>query len=325
MLKTTLTLALALCSLVSAGALEAFANDENTSAGTKATANAACCQSEKCANCSDARACEHCRSSATMRLGAVAYAPSAVTIFEGMRRYFAKHDFPVDYVLYSNYDSLGAALVRGEVDIAWNTPLAHARYHCQSGETSQTLVMRDVDCNFRSVLVARKDAGVTSLAGLKGATLVLGSNQAAEATVLPVHFLKGEGVEFDELEIVSLDGEEDLHGNPCSSEKHVLAALKEGRGTAGIIGQRMWQRLVAQHGDDLPFVEVWTSPAFSHCVFTASDEFDQAKADRFRELMLAMDPEDPQTADVMRLEGTKKWVPGSPDGFHELVKALGEQ
>src|SRR6202046_1366126 len=62
-------------------------------------------------------------------IGAVAYAPSAVTVFENLRRYFGKTDLPVDYVLYSNYDSLVDALKSGHVDIAWNTPLAHARYH----------------------------------------------------------------------------------------------------------------------------------------------------------------------------------------------------
>src|SRR5580704_3335247 len=80
-----------------------------------------------------------------VRIGAVAYAPSAVTIFENLRRYFAKTDLPVDYVLYSNYDSLVEALKNGHVEIAWNTPLAHARYHLLSGGQSQTLVMRDVD------------------------------------------------------------------------------------------------------------------------------------------------------------------------------------
>src|SRR6478609_10039222 len=64
-----------------------------------------------------------------LRIGAVAYAPSAVTVFENVRRYFAKTDLPVDYVLYSNYDALVDALKNGHVDIAWNTPLAHAQYH----------------------------------------------------------------------------------------------------------------------------------------------------------------------------------------------------
>ena len=94
-----------------------------------------------------------------IRIGAVAYSPSSVTIFEGIRRYFGRHGLPVDYVLYSNYDALVDALHKGHVDVAWNTPLAHARYHRKAGEASQTLVMRDVDCNFRSVLIVRAGCG----------------------------------------------------------------------------------------------------------------------------------------------------------------------
>ena len=57
---------------------------------------------------------------------------------------------------------------------------------------------------------------------------------------------------------------------------------------------------------------LWVSPPFSHCVFTASKNFDRTLGDRFTKLMLAMDPKDEQTADVMRLEGTSKWVAGKP-------------
>src|SRR5262245_5391933 len=129
-----------------------------------------------------------------VRIGAVAYSPSVVTVFNDLRRYLNRHDFPSDYVLYSNYDSLVAALDRGDVDIAWNTPLAHARYHVRSAFTSRTLVMRDVDCNVRSVLVARAGSGINSLKDLEGQRLVLGSSDAAEATVLPIYYLRKEKV-----------------------------------------------------------------------------------------------------------------------------------
>ncbi len=40
--------------------------------------------------------------------------------------------------------------------------------------------------------------------------------------------------------------------------------------------------------------------------------------------MLAMDPSDPLAAEAMRLEGTRRWVAGSQEGFQELLKALDE-
>ena len=112
-----------------------------------------------------------------VKIGAVAYSPSAVTIFDGVCRYLNRNGLTADYVLYSNYDSLVDALQKRQIDIAWNTPLANAQYHKKAGDKSQTLVMRDVIAMSRTVLIARTDANIRSLADLKDKTLVLGSRQ----------------------------------------------------------------------------------------------------------------------------------------------------
>jgi phosphonate transport system substrate-binding protein len=258
----------------------------------------------------------------TTRIGAVAYSPAAVTIFQELTRYLGKNGLPSDYVLYSNYDSLIAALDRGEVDIAWNTPLAHAQYHVKNQCSSQTLAMRDVDVGVRSILVARAGSEIKSPADLAGKQLVLGSSQAAEATVLPLHFLKKEGVDLSKVKIVSLDAEVDGQGNPCASPQHVLKAMQNGRGDAGIITADLWNRVKDDRSTQGSLVQVWKSPPFSHCVFTSAAKFDKERAARFTKLMQAMDASERGAAEVMRLEGTKKWLPGSADGFKDLVEAL---
>jgi ABC-type phosphate/phosphonate transport system substrate-binding protein len=260
-----------------------------------------------------------------VRIGAVAYAPSVVTVFRDLTRYLNGNDFRSDYVLYSNYDALVRALEQGEVDIAWNTPLAHARYHVRNQCSSQTLVMRDVDFNFRSVLAARADAGIRSLEDLAGKKLIVGSSQAAEATVLPLHFLRKTGVDLDRVQIVSLDAEVDSQGNPCSSPQHVLQALRDGRGDAGIITAELWKHVQDHGASDSALKAVWTSPPFSHCVFTAAAQFDKDLAARFTRLMTNMDPREPATGELMRLEGTQQWLPGSSTGFEALVEALRHQ
>lgn len=260
-----------------------------------------------------------------VRIGAVAYAPGVVTVFNGIKKYLNKNGFAADYVLYSNYDALVAALKKGEVDIAWNTPLAHARYHVACGGKSKTLVMRDVDRGVRAVVIARVDSGIESAKELPGRKLVIGSRNAAEATVLPLYYLKKQGIDVAAAKTLCLDGECDFKGNPCCSPQHVLAALQKGRGEAGVIREGMWRRIAARQkktGKD-EFRRVWTSPAFSHCVFTAPANFDDAKAKEFTRLMLAMDPKDPATADVLRLEGAKRWIRGTSKGFEDLIEAVG--
>lgn len=260
-----------------------------------------------------------------LRIGAVAYSPDAVTIWRDMRVYFARKGMPIDYVLYSNYDALVQALRDGQVDLAWNTPLAHARFHRACG-SSQALVMRDVDRDYRCRLIVRKDAGIATLADLAGKTMVLGSCDAAEATVLPVHFLKKEGVSFGKLKIVRLHREVDEKGSPCSSESHVLKALQVGRGDAGVIGARLWQYLEKnQPQEAAKFKVLWTSPAFTHCVFTARKDFDRKLGERFTKLMVEMDSKDAIAGEILRLEGASRWINGSQDGFQELLKALGDE
>jgi ABC-type phosphate/phosphonate transport system substrate-binding protein len=65
------------------------------------------------------------RTDTYVKIGAVAYAPKVVTIWEGMKEYLETQGLRMDFVLYSSYPALVEALVRGHIDIAWNTPLAY--------------------------------------------------------------------------------------------------------------------------------------------------------------------------------------------------------
>lgn len=102
----------------------------------------------------------------------------------------------------------------------------------------------------------------------------------------------------------------------------MLQSLRDGRGDAGVITAGLWNRVKDQPSTQGLLEELWTSPPFSHCVFTASAKFDEQLAARFTQLMTAMDPNDPSCAAIMRLEGTQQWLPGQPDGFAELIEAL---
>ena len=60
-------------------------------------------------------------------LGAVAYAPKVVTIWEGFKSYLGERGFAMDYILYSNYETQVEAQFKGDVAFAWNSPLAWVR------------------------------------------------------------------------------------------------------------------------------------------------------------------------------------------------------
>src|SRR6185312_9216367 len=108
-------------------------------------------------------------------IGAVAYAPQVVPIWQGMRDYFREVGPAIDYLLFSNYDRQVQALLDRQIDIAWNTNLAWVKVHLRSGGACRALAMRDVDVNFTTVFVAREDSGIRRLADLRGKRLALGS------------------------------------------------------------------------------------------------------------------------------------------------------
>src|SRR5262245_1984839 len=101
-------------------------------------------------------------------VGAVAYTPNVVPIWEGIRDYFRDTPAEMDFVLFSNYGRQVEALLAGVVDIAWNTNLAWVRTVLQTDGACGALAMRDTDLTFSTVLVTRPGSGIRDIADLKG-------------------------------------------------------------------------------------------------------------------------------------------------------------
>ena len=57
-----------------------------------------------------------------LTLGAVAYDPKVVTIWEGFKEYFAAQGFAFDYILYSNYEAQVLGHFKGHYHVGWNSP-----------------------------------------------------------------------------------------------------------------------------------------------------------------------------------------------------------
>ena len=96
-------------------------------------------------------------------LGAVAYDPKVVTIWEGFKDWFAGHDFAFDYVLFSNYETQAEAHLAGMVDVTWDSPLAWVRTRrlaAAAGRAAHAVAMRDSDQDLTSVVLVRADSSV---------------------------------------------------------------------------------------------------------------------------------------------------------------------
>ena len=259
-------------------------------------------------------------------LGAVAYDPKVVTIWEGIRAHFQEHGAPMDFALFSNYERQVESLLSGHLDVAWDTPLAHVRVARRTGGKSLSLAMRDSDRDFRSKVVVRKDAGIRTVADLVGKTLAVGSRDSTQARILPLHFLAEQGLDLSRVKLLPFDTDLGKHGDTGTSELDVLAALRDGRAQAGAVGDLVWVGEQAAGRIDPSRVEVlWTTPPFDHCMFDAAPSLAPEKVEAFRRALFAMRWDDPRHRRLLEMEGLKRWMPPRQEGYASLVKALDAQ
>jgi ABC-type phosphate/phosphonate transport system substrate-binding protein len=260
-------------------------------------------------------------------VGAVAYHPRVVGVWERFRTYFAEAGIPTDYVLYSNYERLVEAFLAGDVQIAWNTNTAYVAAEHRVGGGTQLLGMRDVDRDYRTVIVQRRGEAVESLAGLAGSRLAVGSSDCGHSTILPIHYLGQEGVAVHNgTTLLRYEGDPGKHGDTGGPELRLLEAVAGGEADAGAVADVIWARLRSEGDPVVSGLELaWRSPTYYHCNFTALPDFDPEVAARWTEALLAMDYADPSLRTAMDLEGVKKWHPADKDGYAELAEAMAAQ
>jgi ABC-type phosphate/phosphonate transport system substrate-binding protein len=168
----------------------------------------------------------------TLVMGAVAYAPKVVTIWDGFKEYFAGHGLAFDYVLFSNYERQVQALFDGGVDVAWNSPLAWIRAERigrARGQPAKAIAMRDTDCDLTSVIVVRSDADVKTVAELKGKRVGVGAIDSPQATLIPLNFLRGQGLKpGSDFTVRRFDVLGGKHGDHIGGERDAARALIAG-------------------------------------------------------------------------------------------------
>ncbi len=276
----------------------------------------------------------------TLVLGAVAYDPKVVTIWDGFQRFFGELGVPFDYVLYTNYERQVEGHFAGEIDLAWNSPLAWIeaeRLAPSAGKKARAIAMRDTDRDLTSVVLVRTDGAVRSVADLAGKKVAVGAGDSPQATILPLLHLAeqgltprrvGEPAKGTSFEYVLHDVLVGKHGDHVGGERDAVKALLRGEVDAACV----------LDANTIAFANDGTAPEgalrpltatapFDHCNFTVLDDAagkPSPKADllaRVGELLLAMSYDDPRVRPLMDLEGLKQWKPGRTEGYAALSRA----
>ena len=265
----------------------------------------------------------------TLVMGAVAYAPKVVTIWDGFKEYFSRHGLHFDYVLYSNYERQVEASFEGSIHVAWNSPLAWIRAQRMAKARSlpvEALVMRDTDCDLTSVIVVKSNSPIKTAGDLKGKRVAVGAIDSPQATLIPLAFLRRLGVvPHKDFSVQRFDVLGGKHGDHIGGERDAARALMTGQADAACMID----------GNHLAFINEGTlpaghtrvlvqTPAFDHCNFSVSPGAPPELIAKFKTLLLGMSYADAEIRPLLDLEGLKAWKAGRTEGYRLLEDAVNE-
>jgi dimethylaniline monooxygenase (N-oxide forming) len=298
-------------------------------------------------------------STTALLMGCVCYDPAVYDIWSGFQQYLLGQGVPFDYILFTNYETQVRSLINGHVDVAWNGPIAHVMTEewffaaTQDDDTTKlvSLGMRDVDRDFSSVVVVRKDANITTLDDLKDRTILTGASDSPQAHVVPLYHLKGQLQEEKMMmgQVVAFDVDVGMHGDTAVGEIQALQALLRTTttpsataaattttGDVALISKMMWDRAIQGH---IPNVDaqllqetcqelsrdILTIPRFDHCQLDAIETPQNTrKLHDFGAALLAMDINNPEQERIMKLEGIQqKWELPRQTGYDIVRRAMG--
>lgn len=257
-------------------------------------------------------------------VGAVMYDPKVSVIWDIIGQYFHDNECEINAVFYANYDLQVDALIKGKIDVAWNSPLAWLETKRRMPGHARAIAMRDTDRNRQTHLIVEKGSKVTNLMGLRDKVVALGAEDSPQATLIPLGMLYRAGLEPDrDFRVQRFDVMVGKHGDHIGGEREAFNCLARRDAAASAILDLNWQTWIADGTiDPQKFRILKSTDKFDHCVFTATETLSSENRTRFLNVLFSMSYDNPEHRKMMDLEGLKSWLPGRTSGFGALTEAV---
>ena len=253
-------------------------------------------------------------------LGGVA-SVSHMEVFQGLETLFRRQGIDLDWVLYSDYDTMVDAFVKGDIDLAWNGPLGYVKIKRQMADACRVIAMRDVDINFTTHFITRTGSGIETIEDLKDRRFAFGRKASEQAGLLPYYFLKQSGLD-PRRDLAEASFYEDRKSQTKSDERDVVAQVSKGDFDAGAVSQQVMETMAADGSlprDDIRIF--WSSPSYSHCCFTSQRDMDPTLAAEIESAFLSVTADDPVGKAVLDGEACDHFVSGIDTGWDLIEQA----
>ena len=257
-----------------------------------------------------------------LKVGAVIYAPRVTVIWDLITKFYEENGAEIEAVFFKDYKLQVDALMNGEIDAAWNSPLAQLDAHLRCDGKEKIGCMRDTDRDRQTYLVVKKGK-FENISDLKGKTIGFGAIDSPQARLIPINFLHNNGLEFGkDYTDKRFDIGVGLHGDHVGGEKDSMMAMVNGEVDATFCLDLNYDAWINDGTIDKNEVEVLAkTDNFDHCVFTFTPETSDEDIKAFDDIMFKMDYNNEKDKEIMDLEGLKQWIPGRREGFKQITEA----
>ena len=242
-------------------------------------------------------------------------------VFQGLEELFRRRGIDLDWVLYSDYDAMVDAFVNGDIDMAWNGPLGYVKIKRLLEQPCQVIAMRDVDIDFVTQFITHTKSDILTVEDLPAKRFAFGRRSSEQAGLVPYYVLKQAGLNPDN-DLAAISFYEQRQSVNPSDERDVVERVGSGEFDAGAVSKRTLD-LMAEDGSlsSHPVRVFWSSPAYSHCCFTAQGNMEPQLVDQIEAAFLAITGADDVERVVLEGEGCDGFVPGVQEGWEIIEEA----
>jgi len=218
----------------------------------------------------------------------------------------------VEFTPVSDYAAAVETLVNKQVDMAWFGGFTFVQANVRSGGKAEPLVQRAEDEKFKSVFIT-SNAGIHSLADLKGKTLSFGSASSTSGHLMPRNFMLEAKVDPDkDLKRVAFSGAHDA----------TIAAVAAGKVDAGALNISVWEKFVADKKVDPTKVWVfYTTPAYFDYNWTVHADMPQALKDKVTRAFLDLNNSTPEGKQLLELQRASRFIPTQAANYKGIETA----
>ena len=213
-------------------------------------------------------------------------------------------------------------LKNGEVDLYFDSPYPALTVYENANTVPLLRRWKGGVSEYYTLLVARKDSGITTLDGLRGQLLAFEDPASTSAYLLPKAHLVNAGYKVTEQTEGDSAADDEIGYVFAGTEENVLAWILQGKTTGGVLSNSDYEELSSEEQDQLVILD--QTQAVPRHIVLASSNTDRALQMRITELLLELHLTPEGQAVLESFEETSQFdsLPGGTvaafEGFQKL-------